>query len=268
MSQLPPQFLPQFVPLHVPQTVAQPLLYRFRQTAAGMPALLMLAALIVAGIRTVATVSPHHEDAPVQISLMSNDPEPQPQPVPVPVPKAVTPPKPVPPAVVKPAVTPPAPRQPAPAASPITPGTRSNPEFAATAPAAKTPETPAVAATPVAAAPTPAPVAAAAATSKPHNAEAEYVARLRAHLNSIKRYPTGREASQQRPQGKVRVWFVLKRDGSLVDAGIEESSNSMLLDDAARKTINRSNFSGFPESSWAGENTHRFTAELEFIPAG
>ncbi|WP_395822510.1 TonB family protein [Collimonas sp.] len=85
-------------------------------------------------------------------------------------------------------------------------------------------------------------------------------------MNSIKRYPTGREASQQKPQGKVKVWFVLKRDGSLVEQGIEESSNSMLLDDAARKTINRATFSAFPESSWAGEATHRFNAELEFIP--
>jgi TonB family protein len=93
------------------------------------------------------------------------------------------------------------------------------------------------------------------------------VAKLRAHLNSIKRYPTGREASQLKPQGKVRVWFVLRRDGSVVDLGIDESSNSMLLDDAARKTINRAAFTAFPEGSWSGANTHRFTADLEFIPA-
>lgn len=266
MSQLPPQFMPQFAPRHAAQTVSQPLLFRFRQTAAGLPALLMLAALIVAGIRTVATVSQHHEDAPVQISLVSNAPEP------VPVPITPPPPKPLPPAVIKPLmappVTPPTPRPPTPAVSTVTPSARSNPEFTATTPAAKTPEAPVVTAAPAPATPTPAVAAPAPVAAKPHNAEAEYVARLRAHLNSIKRYPTGREASQQRPQGKVRVWFVLKRDGALVDAGIEESSNSMLLDDAARKTINRSNFSGFPESSWAGENTHRFTAELEFIPAG
>ncbi|WP_232310897.1 energy transducer TonB [Herbaspirillum autotrophicum] len=265
MSQLPPQFMPQFAPRHAAQTVSQPLLFRFRQTAAGLPALLMLAALIVAGIRTVATVQQHHDDAPVQISLVSTAPEPVPAPITPP------PPKPLLPAVIKPLtpppVTPPTPRPPTPAVSTVTPSARSNPEFAAAAPAAKTPEAPVVAA-PVAATPTPAAAAAAPAAARPHNAEAEYVARLRAHLNSIKRYPTGREASLQRPQGKVRVWFVLKRDGALVDAGIEESSNSMLLDDAARKTINRSNFSGFPESSWAGENTHRFTAELEFIPAG
>lgn len=266
MSQLPPQFMPEFAPRHAPQLKAQPLLYRFRQTAAGLPALLMLALLIAAGIRTVATVQQHHDDAPVQISLVSNAPEP------VPLPITAPPPKPVPPAVVKPLmappVIPPTPRPPAPAVSTMTPTIRSNPEFAAAAPAAKALEAPAVTAPAVTATPAPAAAAPAPVAARPHNAEAEYIARLRAHLNSIKRYPTGREASLQRPQGKVRVWFVLKRDGSLVDAGIEESSNSMLLDDAARKTINRSNFSGFPESSWAGENTHRFTAELEFIPAG
>jgi protein TonB len=104
--------------------------------------------------------------------------------------------------------------------------------------------------------------------AKPNNAsiEAGYVSKVRAHLNSIKRYPTGREASQQRPQGKVKVWFVLNRDGSLVEQGIEESSNSMLLDEAARKTINRAAFPAFPETSWAGEATRRFSAELEFVP--
>ena len=60
--------------------------------------------------------------------------------------------------------------------------------------------------------------------------------------------------------------IVIERDGSVVDSGIESSSNSMLLDDAARKTINRAAFAPFPEDSYKGESTHRFTADLEFIP--
>jgi protein TonB len=100
------------------------------------------------------------------------------------------------------------------------------------------------------------------------NLEGDYVAKVRGYLNASKRYPTGREASLQHPRGTVKVWFILRRDGSLVDSGIDESSNSMLLDDAARKTISRATYPAFPDSSWAGEATHRFTTELEFIPPG
>jgi protein TonB len=67
------------------------------------------------------------------------------------------------------------------------------------------------------------------------------------------------------PARQVRVWFVLKRDGSVVDSGIESSSNSMLLDDAARKTINRA--ASRPSRKRATRaRAHRFTADLEFIP--
>lgn len=104
--------------------------------------------------------------------------------------------------------------------------------------------------------------------SRHKNVDAEFVAQLRAYLNTIKRYPTGREASTQRPKGVVRVWFVLKRDGGLVDAGVEASSNSTLLDDAARKTVNRAQFPSFPDGFKPNETTYRFTAEIEFIPVG
>ena len=89
---------------------------------------------------------------------------------------------------------------------------------------------------------------------------------MRGYLNSIKRYPTGREASVQRPEGKVKLWFVLKRDGSLVDAGIEDSSNSILLDNAGLATVRRGSMPAF-DSAFPGEETHRFTVDLDFKPA-
>ncbi len=98
--------------------------------------------------------------------------------------------------------------------------------------------------------------------------EADYVARVRALLNAGKRYPTGREASMQRPQGKVRVWFTLSRDGSLQDAGIQDSSNSLLLDNAALATVRRASFSAFATEAWAGQEQHKFSAELEFLTPG
>jgi protein TonB len=85
-------------------------------------------------------------------------------------------------------------------------------------------------------------------------------------LNASKRYPTGREVSLQRPMGKVVVWFVLTRSGALKDTGVEESSNSMVLDNAALSTIRRATFPKFPDAAWPGSDTHRFTVTVDFIP--
>lgn len=237
-----------------------PFFYRFRDALATLPSALILAILIFAGIQKAVQIQPHADDSLVQIAL--TEPEP-------PV-TAPTPPEPVPPQETKPqpvakpvqpvAKTPPPPAPPQTVTA--TPVSNVPSAEVAAPPPPKAIAAPIAAPVPPQETPPPAPAA------KPNNAsiEASYISKLRAHLNSIKRYPTGREASQQRPQGKVKVWFVLNRDGTLVEQGIDESSNSMLLDEAARKTINRATFTAFPESSWAGEATHRFSAELEFIP--
>lgn len=94
---------------------------------------------------------------------------------------------------------------------------------------------------------------------------AAYTSKVRAYLNTVKRYPTGREASVQRPEGKVRIWFVLRRDGSLIDAGIEDSSNSILLDNAGLTTVKRGTMPAF-EGAFGSEETHRFTVDLDFKP--
>ncbi|WP_432240454.1 TonB family protein [Herbaspirillum robiniae] len=241
-----------------------PFLFRFRESLAGLPSLLVLLALVLAGVQQTARLVRHEDPKPVQIALFEEAP---------PAPKVETPP-PEPPKKVE---TPRPVARPIPVPAPR-PAPKSDPNpIEQVRPA---PETPPVAAQPVARpAPQPTPVAPPAPAPQPvaqpappapssANVEAQYVGKLRAHLNSIKRYPTGREASQLKPQGKVRVWFVLRRDGSVVDVGIDESSNSMLLDDAARKTINRATFAAFPDGTWPGEGTHRFTADLEFIPVG
>ncbi len=117
------------------------------------------------------------------------------------------------------------------------------------------------------AAPTP-PPAAASDNSKALAAsmEGEYASKVRAMLNASKRYPTGRAASQQRPQGKVKVWFTLGRAGALLDAGILESSNSNLLDDAAMATVRRGVYPPFPANTWVDQESHKFSAEIEFNP--
>ena len=96
--------------------------------------------------------------------------------------------------------------------------------------------------------------------------ESEYASLVRAMLNATKRYPTGRAASQQRPQGKVKVWFTLARDGALLETGILESSNSNLLDDAAVATVRRGLYPPFPANTWVDHKFHKFSAEIEFRP--
>ncbi len=112
----------------------------------------------------------------------------------------------------------------------------------------------------------PAPAAEPSAAERIASMEGEYVLKVRATLNVAKRYPTGRQASQQRPKGKVKVWFTLAREGHLIDAGILESSDNNMLDDAAMAAVRRSTFPPFPANSWAGQEQHKFSAELEFLP--
>ena len=96
--------------------------------------------------------------------------------------------------------------------------------------------------------------------------ENNYIVSVRATLNANKRYPTGREASLQRPSGKVKLWFVLARNGALQDAGIDESSNSIILDNAALSTLRRTTYAPWPEGSWASQTQHKFTVTLDFVP--
>jgi protein TonB len=94
--------------------------------------------------------------------------------------------------------------------------------------------------------------------------EAGYVGALRAYLESIKRYPTSREARLQHPQGRVRLWLEVARDGTLRAAGIDESSGSMILDGAAVATVRQGRYPAFPAEAWRGAEMHRFAVTLEY----
>lgn len=91
-----------------------------------------------------------------------------------------------------------------------------------------------------------------------------YVGKLRNYLRAIKRYPTSREARLQRPVGEVEVWFVLSRDGRMLDVGIERSSHSLILDSAALSTVRSGVYPAFSDALWAGDDSHRFTVVLEY----
>lgn len=235
------------------------LLYRHRNVPAGAAACAVVALAIYSQTHRLLPVRRENPIEPVTVTLTELPPPP---PAPVPPPPVPTPPRPSP---TPPVPTPPRPVEarptPAPTPNPI-PVARQEPPPppAPSAPPAPAPAPPAPPAPPAAPPAPPAPPAAPAV-----DASATYTGRVRAYLNTVKRYPTGREASIQRPEGKVRVWFVLKRDGSLVDAGIEDTSNSILLDQAGLATVRRGTMPAF-EAAFGSDETHRFTVDLEFKP--
>lgn len=232
-------------------------IYLNRDLVASLPAVGLAVFLMAMGVKEVRTLTPKY-DEPVKLEIIDIADIPPPPAPPQPVVKPPEP-KPEPKSEPKPEPKPEPKQQPQPEPKPE-PLPTSEPQPAPPRPAQPAPQPPQPERPPqppVQATPAPQP-----------NIEAEFIGRMRAYLNSIKRYPTGREASLQRPRGTVKVWFVLRRDGTLVDAGVEKSSNVMLLDEAARKTITRAEPQPFPDQFKPGEATHRFTVELEFKPAG
>lgn len=116
--------------------------------------------------------------------------------------------------------------------------------------------------------PSPAPAPAVDHAAQARQASAGYVGQLRAYLNSIKRYPNSREARQLRPTGVVKAWLELDRSGQLLDAGIEASSGTALLDNEALRTLRNGRYPAFPTEAFAGEGRHRFLVPLEYLVDG
>ena len=226
--------------------------YRHRNFPASAAACAVVALAIYAQAHRMLPTKKQLVEEPIQVTI-TELPTPPPPPAPPPPP---TPPTPQPPrATLVPTPTPQqrvVERTPQPTPAPVV----ETPPPARVEPPPPAPVSP------------PTPAAAPAAPAAPSvDAGTTYVGRARAYLNSIKRYPTGRDASIQRPEGKVRIWFVLRRDGSLVDAGVEDSSNSILLDNAGLATIKRGNLPAF-DSAFSGEQEHRFKVDLDFKAPG
>lgn len=101
--------------------------------------------------------------------------------------------------------------------------------------------------------------------------EEAYIAQVRSNVQSRKRYPTGREASTQRPSGTVRACMDLSRDGiPASDVIIERTSHSMILDAEARKLLRMGAYPPFPPGAFQGRSTQRFCIHLDyaFQPTG
>ena len=243
-------------------------LFRARQLLGSVPALIALV-LIALGIQSQPLkIQPQYDESAVELALVEPEPEVVPEPVveqepPPPViedeeaePAPPPPPKPLPKPEPKPKPVP-KPR-PVVAAKP-TPIPIPTPAPAPVAPVAAKPVQAAVA-------PTPAPPAPPAPPKVDGQAlEGGYLKGLRNELDTYKQYPTGRQASLERPSGEVVVWLMVDRQGRVLDAGIQTPAPSMLLNRAATNSLRRiKQVKPFPEQAFGGRNEQRFTATFNY----
>ncbi|AZE60294.1 MULTISPECIES: energy transducer TonB family protein [Pseudomonas fluorescens group] len=237
-------------------------LFRARQLLGSVPAVIALV-LIALGIQSqTLKVEPVYDESAVELALV----EPEPEVVPEPVVEQEPPPPVIEDEEAEPAPPPPPPKplpkpEPKPKPKPLP-----KPVVAKAAP---TPA-PVAAAKPVApvAAPT-APVAPPAPPAPPkvdgQALEGGYLKGLRNELDTYKQYPTGRQASLERPSGEVVVWLLVDRQGRVLDSGVQSPASSMLLNRAATNSLRRiKQVKPFPEQAFGGRNEQRFTATFNY----
>lgn len=236
-------------------------LFRARQLLGSVPALIALV-LIALGIQSqTLKVEPVYDESAVELALV----EPEPEVIPEPVVEQEPPPPVIEEEEAEPAPPPPPPKplpkpEPKPKPKPVP---KPAPVVAKPAP---TPP-------PVAAKPAPAAVAQTAPTPAPpappkvdgQALEGGYLKGLRNELDTYKQYPTGRQASLERPSGEVVVWLLVDRQGRVLDSGLQTQASSMLLNRAATNSLRRiKQVKPFPEQAFGGRNEQRFTATFNY----
>ncbi|MGY2961215.1 protein TonB [Pseudomonas sp. TE36184] len=235
-------------------------LFRARRLLGSVPALIALV-LIALGIQSqTLKVEPVYDESAVELALV----EPEPEVVPPPVAEQAPPPPVIEDEEAEPAPPPPPPPPPKPVPKP-----EPKPKPAPKPVVAKPTPTP----PPVAAKPAPAAVAQAAPTPAPpappkvdgQALEGGYLKGLRNELDTYKQYPTGRQASLERPSGDVVVWLLVDRQGRVLDSGVQTPASSMLLNRAAANSLRRiKQVKPFPEQAFGGRNEQRFTATFNY----
>ena len=236
-------------------------LFRARRLLGSVPALIALV-LIALGIHSqTLKVEPVYDESAVELALV----EPEPEVIPEPVVEQEPPPPVIEDEEAEPAPPPPPPKplpkpKPEPKPKPVPKPVVAKPTPTPTPP-------------PVAAKPAPAAVAQTAPTPAPpappkvdgQALEGGYLKGLRNELDSYKQYPTGRQASLERPTGEVVVWLLVDRQGRVLDSGVQTQASSMLLNRAAANSLRRiKQVKPFPEQAFGGSNEHRFTATFNY----
>ena len=236
-------------------------LFRARQLLGSVPALIALVLIALRIQSQTLKVEPVYDESAVELALV----EPEPEVIPQPVVEQAPPPPVIEDEEAEPAPPPPPPKplpkpEPKPKPKPLP-----KPVVAKPAPAPTPP--------PVAAKPAPTAVAQVAPTPAPpappkvdgQALEGGYLKGLRNELDTYKQYPTGRQASLERPTGEVVVWLLVDRQGRVLDSGLQTQASSMLLNRAATNSLRRiKQVKPFPEQAFGGRNEQRFTATFNY----
>ncbi|URQ60283.1 energy transducer TonB [Pantoea alhagi] len=251
-------------------------LYRSRHLLSWFPALAAAGWMLWMNQQVTLKVQPRYDEStmelvlaepPAPVTPAEPEPDPAPQPDPVPQPDSAPPPQPLPDPEPQPVAEP----QPAPPVAPPQPklkpkpkpATQPKPAHKPKAPPRSQPTTAATAPLQTSAAPR-APAASSNAASA-GALESGYLQALRRDLEQRKRYPTGRQASLERPEGSVEVWLEVDRSGRVLASGIAGKARSMLLNRAASSSLQSiSQLKPFPEGAFAGQSRKRFTATFNY----
>ncbi|MDR7344688.1 protein TonB [Pantoea alhagi] len=241
-------------------------LYRSRHVLSWLPALAAAGWMLWINQQAALKVQPRYDESTMELVLApppepETPAEPEPQPEPQPEPEPVAPPEPVPTPepIAEPPPPPPKPKpkpvvqpKPTPKPKPVVQSKPTTPPRSQPAPAVR----------PLAAAPrAPAPSSATNAGAL----ESRYLQALRHDLEQRKRYPTGRQASLERPEGNVEIWLEVDRSGRVIASGITSKARSMLLNRAASSSLQSiSQLKPFPEGAFAGQSRKRFTATFNY----
>ncbi|MEI7267569.1 energy transducer TonB [Pectobacterium versatile] len=218
-------------------------LYRSRHAISWLPLPVFATCLFFASQQQPLKVQQHYDETVMALTLAEPEPIPVNEPDPIIEAPPVTPPKPEVKPKPKPEVKPKAETKPKPAPTPAKP-TTPRPEAPAKRPTPAAPSAPSVN------------VAA---------LENSYAQALRAQLEQTKRYPTGRQASLERPEGRVEVWLEVDRTGRVIDSGISSKARSMLLNRAAQASLQSiKQVRAFPADAFAGQSTKRFLATFDY----
>ena len=239
------------------------LLYRSRHLVSWLPAIVIAGCLLFVSQQAVLQVKSHYDDTAIELSLTEPEP-PQPEPVPQPEPPPEPPHQPEPEPIAEPAV--PAPEPIIQAKPVVKPKPRPKPkpvQDKAPKPQERVAPQPAVVRSPVSQPATP--PAPPAPKANAQAVENGYLQVLRRELELRKRYPSGRQASLERPQGNVEVWLEVDRSGRVLASGIASKAPSMLLNRAALSALQSiSQLKPFPEEAFAGQRSRKFTATFNY----
>ncbi|MBQ4770685.1 energy transducer TonB [Pectobacterium versatile] len=232
-------------------------LYRSRHAISWLPLPVFATCLFFASQQPPLKVQQHYDETVMALTLAEPEPIPQPEPLPEPEPEPVPQPEPE-PIIEAPPVTPPKPEVKPKPKPEVKPKAETKPKSTPTPAKPTTPR-------PEAPAKRPTPAAPSAPSVNVAALENSYAQALRAQLEQTKRYPTGRQASLERPEGRVEVWLEVDRTGRVIDSGISSKARSMLLNRAAQASLQSiKQVRAFPADAFAGQSTKRFLATFDY----